>query len=71
MIPAGVVPEFRVWLAEVGRPSGKTAEQVYALWRDYCATCTNYDQSPVQSEFLRWYWVALAPAATPEPEAGA
>ena len=30
-------------------------EQVYALWRKYDARCTNYDQSPVMSEFVSWY----------------
>jgi len=54
-ISASVAPEFRAWLAETGKPSGKTMEQVYALWRKYSADCESFDQSPVQCEFLDWY----------------
>jgi hypothetical protein len=59
-------PEFRVWLAEVGTRCGKTPEQIYGMWWDYCRTCSSYDQSPVQSEFLEWYRAQLlaAPPAT-------
>jgi hypothetical protein len=55
MIPSHVTPEFRAWLRAIGRPSNRTAEEVYALWKEYAQTCTNYDQSPVQSEFEQWY----------------
>ena len=55
MIPAGVTPEFRAYLKDIGKPSGRSAEEVYTLWREYCQTCTNYDQSPVQFEFEQWY----------------
>lgn len=48
-------PDFRAWLAEIGRPTGKTAEQVYTLWVNYCRDCRNFDQSPVEFEFLNWY----------------
>lgn len=59
-IPISVVPEFRAWLVEVGKPSGKTPEQVWALWRSYCNTCQSFDQSPVQFEFLEWHRDELA-----------
>jgi hypothetical protein len=55
VIPATVTPEFRAWLAEVGKPSGKTPEQVWTLWRAYAKTCESFDQSPVQLEFLDWH----------------
>ena len=58
-IPASVVPEFRAWLAEVGKPSGKTPEQVWTLWHDYAKTCEGFDQSPAKVEFLDWHQDAL------------
>lgn len=64
--PPHVVPEFRAWLAEVGKPSGKTPEQVWVLWRNYAKTCEDFDQSPVEFEFLEWYKADLAgPAVQP------
>ena len=60
-IPETVCAEFRTWMAEVGAPTGKTIEQVYKLWHDYCVTCQNYDQSPVKFEFLEWYKADLTP----------
>ena len=62
-IPGTVVPEFRAWLREIGAKCGKTAEQVYALWREYCQHCQWADQSPVKSEFCDWYKDQLTTSA--------
>ena len=60
-IPATVCAEFRVWMRELGQRCGKTEEQIYKLWHNYTATCSNYDQSPVKSEFEQWYALELMP----------
>jgi len=56
-IPSTVCAEFREFLRETGSACQmpKTPEQVYELWREYTRVCSNYDQSPVKSEFLEWY----------------
>lgn len=48
-------PKFQNDLAAIGVANGKTAEDVYQLWRKYAQDCRDYDQSAILSEFLKWY----------------
>jgi hypothetical protein len=60
MICADLCESFQIWLSEVAFEHGKTVEQVFGWWQEYTRDCRNYDQSPVQSEFLDWYRDRLA-----------
>lgn len=48
-------PDFRKDMAAIGAANGKSAEEVYVLWRKYSTDCRNYDQSAILAEFLKWY----------------
>jgi len=52
-------PQFRARITSLATTHGKTEEQVFAWWDEYCVTCANYDQSPVLSEFESWYQAKL------------
>lgn len=47
--------EFKVWLENVARANHTSAELVLQQWKQYCANCAAFDQSPAQYEFLQWY----------------
>ena len=49
------VPSFQDKIKALAEANNKAVMQVYIWWREYCETCTNYDQSPVFSEFESWY----------------
>ncbi len=55
MTLSNVHPKFLQWLTDVAVANGKTTKQIYDLWRGYSRDCQSFDQSPVQSEFLRWH----------------
>ncbi len=52
-------PGFQAEIQALAAVAKMDPEQVYALWRKYDTRCTNYDQSPVISEFVSWYAVEL------------
>jgi hypothetical protein len=62
---------FKAWLSEVASEYGKPVEQVFAWWREYTRDCRNYDQSPVQSEFLDWYRDKLSASGGENPSPSA
>lgn len=51
---------FQAYCTSLAARHNKSVEQVYAWWREYCDTCQNFDQSPVQFEFENWYAATLA-----------
>ncbi len=51
---------FQEYCTTLAARHGKTVEQVYGWWREYCDACQNFDQSPVQFEFENWYASSLA-----------
>ncbi len=50
-----LVPGFIGSIRELAAKHRKDPEQVYQWWREYSQTCRDFDQSPVMSEFERWY----------------
>ena len=62
---------FKAWLSEVASEHGKSVEQVFGWWREYTRDCRNYDQSPVQSEFLDWYRDKLSASGGENPSPSA
>ena len=59
-----MTPEFTDWLESIASASGYTSAEVAAMWQEYCRECRNYDQSPVESEFCRWYKLTEATLAS-------
>lgn len=45
---------FVQWIKDVAIKNNQSEDFVFSLWQKYCIACTNYDQSPVQFEFLQW-----------------
>ena len=62
---------FKAWLSEVASEHGKSVEQVFGWWREYTRDCRNYDQSPVESEFLDWYRDKLSASGGENPSPSA
>ena len=46
---------FQATMKRIGDVAGKAPEDVYALWRQYSATCDASDQSAIAWEFVQWY----------------
>ena len=56
---------FQDKIYAIAAVAGKTADQVYELWRKYDLQCSQYGQSPILFEFINWYAAAMGgnPAA--------
>lgn len=48
-------PDFQRKINTIASVAGLTGAEVYEYWQQYSRQCTNYDQSPVLSEFITWY----------------
>lgn len=48
-------PEFVATITELANGCGKTADDVYRLWKEYSKNCESGDQCPVLGEFMEWY----------------
>lgn len=48
-------PDFQRKIKAIASQAGLTAPEVYEYWQQYSRQCSNYDQSPVMSEFINWY----------------
>lgn len=61
-------PTFQGRIQAVAKVNGKSAAEVYALWRVYSADCS--DQSAIFSEFLKWYEAELPKLPSGESRLG-
>lgn len=52
-------PDFQRKINAIAKVAELTGAEVYEYWQQYCRQCTNYDQSPVISEFIVWYTFEL------------
>jgi hypothetical protein len=48
-------PDFQRKIKAIALQAGLAPSEVYEYWQQYSRQCTNYDQSPVMSEFISWY----------------
>lgn len=46
--------EFIATIESLALLNEKSEDEIYGLWRKYCADCHNFDQSPIVSEFIEW-----------------
>lgn len=45
----------RIAVTNLATMCEKPVMTVYGWWREYCETCSTFDQSAVWPEFLTWY----------------
>lgn len=46
---------FIIFIRGIAIENDKSEDVIYRLWKEYCAKCQGYDQSPVKYEFCQWY----------------
>lgn len=51
---ARTVPAFQTQINRIAAVNDLDPMDVFAKWRAYCDTCSNWDQSPILSEFVQW-----------------
>ena len=52
-------PDFQASIKRIADVAKMSPEDVFAIWREYSASCLSSDQSAVLGEFVDWYSAKL------------